>query len=50
MLRANDRGVKPDGALAWVWGSGCGLVHTVLYLGHIDVLADYPTKSQFLQN
>ena len=49
-LRANDRSVKPDGALAWVCGKGCGLGHTVLYLGLIDVLADYPTKLQFLQN
>ena len=26
-LRENDWGVKPDGASALVWDTGCGLVH-----------------------
>ena len=26
-LGANDWGVKPDGASAIVWGTGCGLIH-----------------------
>ena len=40
-LRANDWSVKPDGASALVWGTGCDLVHfTVLYLSLIEVLVD----------
>ena len=31
-LRANDWGIKPDWAPAWVWGTGCGWVHIYCFI------------------
>ena len=52
-LRAYDCSRKPEGASAWVWGTGMWLSSYLLfYIWALKryLLVDYPTKSQFQEN